>query len=213
MQKVIVFDLGGTLMEFKGTPLNWSDYYYDGFTRVNNIFRLDLSENDLQKSVEILKSYNPRINGRENEISPEIIFSYAIADWNVKPNIENVIVEFFNGLNLSAKIFDYTVDIFNRYRNLGYKIACLTDLPNGMPDSMLKSAISEIMDLLDLYVSSQSCGVRKPNKKGLLIIAEAFGVDISELLFVGDEEKDRMTAQNAGCEFVFIDDFLKKIDL
>ncbi len=209
MQKVIVFDLGGTLMEFKSMPLNWSDYYYEGFTRVNNIFGLDLSENDLQQSVEILKSYNPRINSRENEIAPKIIFRDAIADWNVKPNIENVIVEFFNGLNLSAKIFDYTIDMLLKYRKHGYKIACLTDLPNGMPDSLFKSAISEIIDLFDLYVSSQSCGVRKPNKKGLITIAETFGVDVSDLLFVGDEKKDYITAQNAGCEFMFIDDFLK----
>ena len=200
-------------MDFKGMPLNWSDYYYEGFVRVNDAFGLDLSENDLQNSVEILKSYNPRINNRENEIAPDIIFSHAIAEWSVKPNIENVIVEFFNGLNLSAKIFDYTIDMLKKYKNLGYKIACLTDLPNGMPDSLFKSAISEIIDLLDLYVSSQSCGVRKPNKKGLITIADTFGVDVSDLLFVGDEEKDRMTAQNAGCEFVFIDDFLKKIDL
>ena len=26
--KAIVFDLGGTLMEYEGMPLDWSDYYY-----------------------------------------------------------------------------------------------------------------------------------------------------------------------------------------
>ena len=31
MPKAIVFDLGGTLMEFAGMPLNWSDYYIGGF--------------------------------------------------------------------------------------------------------------------------------------------------------------------------------------
>lgn len=29
--KIIVFDLGGTLMEYRGMPLNWSDYYEKGF--------------------------------------------------------------------------------------------------------------------------------------------------------------------------------------
>lgn len=29
--KVIVFDLGGTLMEYEGMPLNWSNYYEQGF--------------------------------------------------------------------------------------------------------------------------------------------------------------------------------------
>ncbi len=97
----------------------------------------------------------------------------------------------------------------SRCRGRGYKIACLTDLPSGMPDSFLRPAITEITDLLDLYVSSQSCGMRKLNPKGLSVIADAFGVDVTELLFVGDEEKDRMTAKNAGCDFMFIGDFLK----
>ena len=40
-----------------------------------------------------------------------------------------------------------------------YKVACLTDLPNGMPDNMFLNAIKDMVDLFDLYVSSQSCGV------------------------------------------------------
>ena len=80
MQKVIVFDLGGTLMEYKGMPLNWCDYYYKGFGKVKDTYGLELSEIELQKAAEILKSYNPRISGRELEIAPEIIFSECIAN-------------------------------------------------------------------------------------------------------------------------------------
>ena len=51
MSKSIVFDLGGTLMEYIGMPLNWCNYYTCGFEKVNEILRLNLSENDLQESV------------------------------------------------------------------------------------------------------------------------------------------------------------------
>ena len=44
--KAIVFDLGGTLMEFEGMPLNWSDYYYQGFNKINEHFGLELSDAD-----------------------------------------------------------------------------------------------------------------------------------------------------------------------
>ena len=211
MQKVIVFDLGGTLMEYKGMPLNWCDYYYKGFGKVKDTYGLELSEIELQEAVEILKSYNPRISGRKLEIAPEIIFSESIANWKNKPNVENVIDAFFNGLSLSAEVFDFSVALLHKCKSYGCKIACLTDLPNGMPDSMFKKAIAEIIDLFDLYVSSQSCGVRKPNKEGLLLIARTFDVDVSELLFIGDEEKDYKTALNAGCNFVFISDFYKSL--
>ena len=52
MQKVIVFDLGGTLMEYKGMPLNWCDYYYKGFGKVKDTHGLELSEIELQEAVE-----------------------------------------------------------------------------------------------------------------------------------------------------------------
>lgn len=37
------------------------------------------------------------------------------------------------------------------------------------------------------------------------MIAERFGVPLSELALVGDEEKDVRTAERAGCRFVRID--------
>ena len=40
--KAIVFDLGGTLMEYEGMPLDWSDYYYRGFKKINENFGLDI---------------------------------------------------------------------------------------------------------------------------------------------------------------------------
>lgn len=198
-------------MEYKGMPLNWCDYYYKGFGKVKDTYGLELSEIELQKAAEILKSYNPRISGRELEIAPEIIFSECIANWKNKPNIENVIDAFFEGLSLSAEVSDFSVALLHKCKSHGCKIACLTDLPNGMPDSMFKKAIAEIIDLFDLYVSSQSCGARKPNKEGLLLIARTFDVDVSELLFIGDEEKDYMTALNAGCNFMYISDFINLV--
>jgi putative hydrolase of the HAD superfamily len=79
-----------------------------------------------------------------------------------------------------------------------------------MTDRIFRPAIKELEPLFDLYVSSQTCGYRKPNKKGLEYVAEYFGIDASEILFVGDEKKDEDTAANEGCEFKYIADFLKE---
>ena len=40
--KAIVFDLGGTLMEYEGMPLDWSDYYCQGFKKINENFGIEL---------------------------------------------------------------------------------------------------------------------------------------------------------------------------
>ncbi|MCR5727455.1 MAG: HAD-IA family hydrolase [Lachnospiraceae bacterium] len=209
--KVIVFDLGGTLMEYEGMPLNWSDYYYQGFMKINEYFGLGLSDTEIEKSAEILKSYNPRNKYRENEIMPVVLFDEAMAGWSNVPDIREAIEVFFSGIGLKAKVFDYSIKIIKICKKQGIKIACLTDLPNGMPDSLFRDSIPDIIKLFDLYVSSQTCGYRKPNKAGLEYIAEKFGIDVKDILLVGDEDKDRKTADNAGCSFLYIDEFKKYV--
>ncbi|MGN0515727.1 HAD family hydrolase, partial [Eubacterium sp.] len=181
-----------------------------GFESVNSKFNLSLSNEEIEKSVEIIKSYNPRVNYREKEIEPCDIFKDAISHWNIEIEINRVIESFFEGIRLDAVIYDYAFDLIDSYKQDGYFVACLTDLPSGMPDYIFKKPLQMLIDKLDLYVSSQSCGYRKPNKFGLQYIADYFDVDVKSLLFIGDEKKDKLAAQNADCEFKCINELLLK---
>ena len=210
MTKAVAFDLGGTLMEYKGMPLNWDEYYYRGFQNVNQLNELSLAEEDILNATKVLKEYNPRNCGREYEVAPEIIFEEATAGWKKKTSIGKIIDDFFSGMSLEACIFDYSAGIIKECKKKGLIVSCLTDLPNGMPDKMFRKSIITIDSLFDLYVSSQICGARKPNKKGLEYIADYFGIDVSDILFVGDEKKDENTALNAGCKFMYIEEYLNK---
>lgn len=211
MKKAVVFDLGGTLMKFKGMPPVWIDYYKTAFNNVNKKYNLGLQKCDIEKSVEIMSAFNPRVNYREKEILSEEIFDKATDHWNSDIKIENIINTFFDGIELNTVIYDYSFNLINQYRDNGYRVACLTDLPCGMPDDMFKNKIKPLVDRFDLYVSSQSCGYRKPNAFGLQYIADCFDMSVNELLFIGDEEKDRLTAVNAGCNFMFIGEIRKNI--
>ena len=202
--KVIVFDLGGTLMEYAGMPNSWVDYYTQGFEAINEKYNLCASELDIMESVSALKEFNPRVNCREEEYSPEYIFSKVLEHWKDHVSIEKCINTFFEGLNLKAMIYPDTIPALEKLKSMGYTIATLTDLPTAMPEALFKKDISNLLGYFDLYVSSQSCGFRKPNCKGLQQISEYFRVPITELIFIGDEEKDRKTAVNAGCHFVLI---------
>ena len=51
--KAVVFDMGGTLMEYEGMPMNWSGYYRQGFERVAQINGLDLSDEAFEKACEV----------------------------------------------------------------------------------------------------------------------------------------------------------------
>lgn len=201
---ILVFDLGGTLMEYKGMPYSWVDYYKKAFKTVNNELNLCLTEVDIQKSCEILKSKNARVVYREIEYTPNEIFTSVTEHWNKKVNIESIINIFFKGIKLKSIIYDDTVACLERLKERDVKIAALTDLPTAMPDEMFKQDITELLKYIDLYVSSLTCGFRKPSKNGLIYIAEYFNADIKKLVFIGDEEKDIKTAKNAGCVSILI---------
>lgn len=203
--KIIVFDLGGTLMEFSGMPPTWIDYYEQGFQSIAKSLNADISSKDIDLSVEIMKSYNPRVNYREIEYSPEFIFEKALKHWNMEPELERIIKPFFDGLNLNTIIYGDTIDMLEYLKENGYIICALTDIPSAMPDIYFKNTIKNLLPKLDFYVSSQSCGYRKPNVHGIQLIADKYNTDIRNLIFVGDEEKDKMLAQKVGCSFYLID--------
>lgn len=124
--------------------------------------------------------------------------------------IQSCIEIFWSGLQLKAEIYPETMHVLQKLKGKGYTIATLTDLPSAMPDEIFRRDISELLGYFDYYVSSFLAGYRKPNCKGLQMISEKFSVPITELIFVGDEEKDRRTAMNADCKFIWIQRAAKK---
>ncbi len=192
-------------MEHKGMPLSWLDYYKKAFKFVRSELGLDITNYDIDKSFEVMKSYNPRINPREYDVSPEVIFTEATAHWQGEFSISDVIDKFFSSMNLTAYIYPETIDFLDRLKAKEYKMAALTDVAIGMPDELHKSYFPELLTYFDMFVSSVSCGYRKPNPKGLQDIAEKFVVTADEMIMIGDEEKDIKTAKRFGCKAVLID--------
>ena len=203
--KVIVFDIGGTLMEYRNMPLSWLDYYREGFCYVREKLNLPITDEDIEISYEIMKKYNPRINYREIDYSPQVIFREVTAHWKGDFKLEDVIAEFFVSMNLSALIYPETCPCLKKLKTDGYTLAALSDVAIGMPDELHKSYFAELLPFFDRYVSSISCGWRKPNPKGLCEIAEQYHVTPDEMIMVGDEEKDIKTAKRFGCKSILIE--------
>jgi len=202
--KVIVFDLGGTLMHYVEMPHSWVDYYNQGFEAIIRRYNCNISKEVLGNSLRMLTDYNPRISKREIEYTAEDIFAQVLEHWNIGIPIKSCIETFWSGLKLKAELYPDTMEGLLKLKEKGYFIAALTDLPNAMPDEIFKCDIAELMDHIDYYVSSATAGYRKPNCKGLQMISDKYKTPISNLIFVGDEEKDRITALNANCRFVHI---------
>lgn len=192
-------------MEFVGMPPTWIDYYRQGFQSIAQSLGGHVSDEDIDLSVEIMKAYNPRVNYREIEYTPEFIFEKALKHWDKGIELEKAIKTFFDGLNLNTIIYNDTIDMLKCLKENRYIICALTDIPSAMPDAYFKSTIENLLPYIDFYVSSQSCGYRKPNTHGIQLIADKYTTDIKNLIFVGDEEKDKKLAQKVGCSFYLID--------
>lgn len=203
--KAVVFDIGGTLMEYRNMPNVWIDYYKTGFEFVREKLGLNISDSDIEKSVEVLKSYNPRVKYREEDIPPEVIFGDACAYWECPFDLDEVVDVFYRSMGLTPYIYPETVPVLEKLKAEGFVIATLTDVATGMPDELHRSYFPELFPYFDMYVSSLSCGYRKPNPKGLRDISERFGLSHDEMIFIGDEEKDIAVAKRFGCKSVLID--------
>ncbi len=202
--RAVVFDIGGTLMEYRDMPYVWFDYYEQAFAEINKELSLGLSEPELARSLEILREYNPGVNYREIDWPPEKIFGDATAGWQTDIPLEKIIDAFFGAMHLRSLIYPESAEVLRGLRERGYVVGTYTNVVSGMPDSLHKSYFGELLPLFDIYVSSCSCGFRKPNPRGLKIIAEKYGLAPDEMIFVGDEKKDPETARRFGCKSVLI---------
>ena len=191
-------------MQYIGMPRSWEDFYYKGFEKIIRKFKYPITQEVVEESVQMLKEFNPRIHYRELEYSAEYIFTKILEPWHMDIPVQCCIQTFWSGLQLKAEIYPETIHVLQELKEKGYTIATLTDLPSAMPDDIFRRDISELLDYIDYYVSSSVAGYRKPNCKGLQMISEKFSIPITKLIFVGDEEKDRGTAMNANCKFIWV---------
>ena len=192
-------------MEYKDMPFCWLDYYDNALDKAAEKLRLPLTEKRKKRTLEVLRSFNPKVNYREVDYTPEHIFGAACAEWDFEFELKSVIDEFFAAFNLTAYIYPESLSVLEELKAAGYKIAALTDVATGMPDELHRGYIPELLPYFDLYVSSVSCGMRKPNPRGLNDIAEHFGITAEEMIYIGDERKDIECAHRFGCKSVHID--------
>lgn len=198
--RAIIFDLGGTLINYEGIPLYWGDYYINAFENVKKNLTLDLSNKQIFESVEILKKYNPRLYPREIEYESEYIFSHVTQGWNIKENdIADIVKKFFAFFRKNVIVYPDTLEVLQWLKEQSYKTGILTDVPTGMSEELVDMDICSFKSMIDYCISSIKCGYRKPNKSGLNMLSKLLDTKVTNMIFIGDEEKDIFTAKNAGC--------------
>lgn len=204
--QAVIFDLGGTLIDYEGMPHYWGDFYEPAFRQAAERLSISLSAEQMHEAIDTLKTYNPRLYPREVEYESDLIFRDVLKSWKLAdPDaLEQAVEGFFAYFQRRVTVFPDTLETLDALKRSGCQIGVLTDVPTGMPSHLIKRDIAPFADRIDCFVTSIDCGFRKPNPTGIYRIAEQFGVEPSSLLFVGDEEKDMQAARNAGAAAVRI---------
>lgn len=205
MIKAVVFDIGHTLVHYKN-PLNWKSLYGPALKNVAQQCKYQLTEKNYADAVSILSEYNTRINPREKEVSSDYIWSRILDSWDKE--ISDLVMckeAFYSFFMNECFIYSDVLDFLLYLRAKNVKTATLSDVPYGLDNKYELKDISDIIEYIDLPYTSNDTGYRKPNIKGLQIIAKELGVLVQEIMYIGDEEKDILCANHAGAVSVLID--------
>ena len=204
MVKAVIFDIGETLVRYN-KPLNWSKLYRPALEKMANDCNLNFSENDFNNAIQVLTKYNTRINPREQEVTSDTIFGEIIKITNLDKNeIEKFKDAFYSLFRNEAVIFPEVEDTLRELNLKKIVVGTLTDVAYGMDNKYAFEDIAVIKKYIQYPYTSNDIGYRKPNAKGLQLIANQLEVDIRNIIFVGDEMKDILCARNAGAISVLI---------
>lgn len=204
MIKAVVFDIGQTLVHYKN-PF-WRNLYEPALSHVAQQCGYQLTDKNYTDAISILCEYNTRINPREKEVSSTHIWTRILNSWNKElselPICKEAFYSFFrNDCFIYADVLEFLS--FLRMRNI--KTGTLSDVPYGLENKYALEDISSIIEYIDLPYTSNDIGYRKPSVKGLQIIAQELDILVQEVMYIGDEEKDIICANNAGAVSVLID--------
>jgi len=206
MIKACFFDLGDTLIHYKGIPVNWDEHYTDALMNMENIIRHSLTNANISDAKKILDKYDTLMNPREIEVSCDDIFSEILTLWNVPlGHLDQAVDGFFQYFQRNCIMFNDTLETLFALKKK-YKLGIFTDVPYGMKPVRVfdELAKTKILEMMDIVLTSYDVGYRKPSIECFKAMANSISIELDEFIYVGNEKKDIYGARNAGVESILI---------
>lgn len=204
MFKAVVFDIGQTLVDYR-KPMNWSKLYRPAFEQIAEKYHYDFSEEHYQNAGNVLTKYNTRINPRDYEVSSAQIFTEILRGMDINPeDMEQVKESFYTYFRQDCSLFPDVEQTLKTLSEKGITLGTLSDVAYGMDNIYALEDIATVIKYIAYPFTSNDTGYRKSCTKGLEILSEKMRTAISDIVFVGDEEKDMVCAGNAGAYAVLI---------
>ena len=110
---------------------------------------------------------------------------------------ENFRSHYASVLTRASHPFSGVISVLKILRERGFKLACVTNKPARFTEPLLDGLA--LTGYFDLILSGDSLPRKKPDPLPLLHLASAFGIELAQLLMVGDSPVDTGAARAAGC--------------
>jgi putative hydrolase of the HAD superfamily len=204
----IGFDLGDTLIRYEGVPQSWSRRYREAIAVAAASSGHRPSEIETGRAVAVLERYNTRLAPRVQEVCEREIFGEVTVALGFPAGDCRMVADaFFNFYRRQVTAYPETIATLRQLKCLGVEVGVLTDVPYGMERTRVEADLAAvgIDGLVSVLLTSVEVGARKPAPVGFARLASDLGVEIGDLIYIGNEEKDIEGANGAGARSVLID--------
>jgi len=202
--KLVIFDLGETLVFYEGLGLSWKEHYQSALEKAFKKIDYQITLNELEYCKEILIFYNTREQHRIFEVKESEVLQRVAEVCNKRIDWQRFELEFFNYFKRKAKPEETAINTLEYLKQKGIGIAVLSDAAYGMPKDLLVNDLGDLQKLIDVVYSSTDIGFRKPHPKGIEKLIKQFESGKDQVLFVGNEKKDIEVAINAGVKSLLL---------
>jgi putative hydrolase of the HAD superfamily len=206
--KAVLFDLGGTLIEYINNP---SPDVYREFQNLLTDDDPQISYPDFRMIIERYwvtmqdEFYASDINLKITDFNQTFFSQLGFSDESAK-RLSKPFDDLIFELELDGTIaIDGAIELLDLLKNRGYKIGLVSNASHS--ENRIRQLMREvgIENYFETVVISSVMGIRKPDPRIFLKALDDLGVQASEALYIGDrEEYDAVGAMNAGMRFVTI---------
>ncbi|MCD6218057.1 HAD family hydrolase [bacterium] len=206
--KAVLFDLGGTLIEYINNPSP------DAYREFQNLLTDDdprISYSDFRMIIErywitmqdefFSKDRKLKITDFNQAFFSQLGFTDESAKRLAKP-FDDLIFELEHDSTIAI---DGAIELLDFLKNNGYKIGLVSNATHS--ESRIRQLMRKvgIENYFETVVISSVIGKRKPDPRIFLKALDDLGVQASEALYIGDrEEYDAVGAMNAGMRFAIV---------